>query len=194
MRGESPACAVASGGAGDNGAARGRPRPPSQRRLARSVSRFPRMPYGLEAPPLRLSARLPDHINRTETGRPFVARDAPEEHLDGVGGDPLSHALRPLRPSSSAMTSLAFMSRSLPASRPVESPPVGKAEGACPAAPCVLLPEAPRRGEGVRGCSRQPPPIGAERRFVRGSVSAPDAAQRRRNTWEWDGWRVGELA
>ena len=80
MRGESPACAVASGGAGDNGAARGRPRPPSQRRRARSVSRFPRMSYGLKAPPPRLSARLPDHINRTETGRPCVARDAPEEH------------------------------------------------------------------------------------------------------------------
>lgn len=32
------------------------------------------------------------------------------------------------------------------------------------------------------------PPIGAERRFVRGSVSALDVAQRRRNTWEWDGW------
>lgn len=41
--------------------------------------------------------------------------------------------------------------RSLPAFRPVESLPAGKAEGACPAAPCALLPEAPRRGEGGQG-------------------------------------------
>ena len=109
------------------------------------------MPYGLEAPPPRLSARLPDRINRTETGRPCVARDAPEEHLDGVGGDPLSHALRFLRPSSSTMTSLSFMSRSLPAFWPVESPFVGKAEGACPAAPCALLPEAQHVGTGWMG-------------------------------------------
>lgn len=65
--------------------------------------------------------------------------------------EPLSHALRSLRPSGSTMTSLAFMSRSLPAFRPVESLPAGKAEGACPAAPCALLPEAPRRGEGGQG-------------------------------------------
>ena len=51
-----------------------------------------------------------------------------------------------------------------------------------------------RRAEakGVRGCSRQPPPIGAGRRFVRGSVSAPDAAQWRCNAWEWDRWEAEE--
>lgn len=55
---------------------------------------------------------------------------------------------------------------------------------------CSLKRRAEARG--VRGCSRQPPPIGAECGFARGSVSALDAAQLRRNTWEWDGWEVKE--
>ena len=39
---------------------------------------------------------------------------------------------------------------------------------------------APERS-GVKGCARQPPPIAARRGFVRGSVRALEAAQRRRH-------------
>ena len=42
----------------------------------------------------------------------------------------------------------------------------------------ALCKAAPERS-GVKGCPRQPPPIGAQRRFVRGSVGALEAVQHR---------------
>ena len=55
---------------------------------------------------------------------------------------------------------------------------------------CSLKPRA--EAKGGQGLFAATPPIGAECSFARGSVSALDAAQLRRNTWEWDGWEVKE--